>query len=705
MEEKTEKQLIERFVKIVTNSINGKTEKVQISQAERLELCNLLQEFKFLYCYPNDNQFFNIDILNNAVKNNSFIIASYYPNTEEYNKLMQNDEIRQNLTESDKFVVQVQKNKIEESLESEFLLYEKNKDGVINQYKLYTENEKVLVEDRIDAYLWAIVPMVIKGKDKDDLLNSKHLDSKNENLYYFSLNSSLFSYKWNHELVFKDYKKVKGPKLSIERMKQRLIADVKLEYILIGDELIYKRYYDTQYYQAINDIQKKQLRMFVVDENGNELNINDFDSTEIIHDIRTAIAHCRVYDYKIDIGQYFIMGKTYLIIKEQDGKEIKRAIFCSSEFIKFYADCNCYNNPDKKEFHCIFAPKVQDKITTTEKAEEFENKCNIVSVMLSKDTDFNYVEEVVKPLLNKYKTQNIEENLDEFLTNNLNEIFTIKKINIEKIANEKFLEQKFSKNEAFYELPYKKSKFTQQSFVEDILANYYEAKELTAQWQKSTREEKKLKLKPYGVGRILDNLTELVEAQNKNLDLNQFAPFQAYKSEVYYVLCMVVAYNNLVRNGFIENFEYKNLKVKIDGPESYERKLKSENMNEFRFYGLTKKHKGEGNVPKSTNNDKIDIIRWIRNGICHSGVFIRFDGSNNYEDNFFYFVNDNEDKEKEIEGQRKPDNVVRVRCKDLMEFAMRPLFANYKYKEKVILNKSFDDVVKNGVEILKKYPL
>ncbi|MBO5954598.1 MAG: hypothetical protein J6Q13_01365 [Clostridia bacterium] len=693
---------LEKLIKIVTNAINGIKEDVKLSKKEAEDLEDLLYEFGFLYCYPNDNMYYNSTILGQALQHNRFLQEIYYEGTKEYEDLMKDEELANGINSFGIYVKDEHRNQKNTHIARQKFPYIKQ-DKVVKRFCYIVNNDEVYNKRTIVAedfrhgkvpVVAFLFPTVLTEKQKQELINSKYFIGKQDNIY---------SFKITHPLFYDDIEIFGGNivtriKSTIPTFIQKFARDYIVQYVEIEGKLFEREYYEDGSYNVDEIAKKLCSRIYIVDETGNRLENETLNAGEIFHDIRTAIAHCRIYDYQaFKHNTSNFDGKIYLISKEDKNKnKISRAVLCPTLMLEIMNFGNSFNfNPENREFYYVCYPKLNKKISTPEQAQEFQNGCVVVKIKMKENVDEHYLNHMVYQSFRNYNETNQEIEIQEYLKTKLSEKFPIVTINILQITDEKWLNQKFKDNKDFYNIEFEGVEETQIDYIENVFYKLCDPVSLTSEWNKGKKsyEEKRFQYSGGGVSNILRNIDRLIQYWLKAETEYDLDFMVAYKTEVYYVLCMIVAYSTLIKNGFAEDIEYIT-EIEISKMYSYHRKIDSENMDRFKSYSLIKNIDRSGK-PLKTVKDKLDVVRWIRNGICHFGTYIKLDGSYNYENNMIVFVSENE-------KENHPDNAVVVTCKDLLEFCIRPIFTKYNQKKKLIVGYDFDEVINKTVEELKK---
>lgn len=670
---------IEKLIKILNNEINGITENFTISDDEFAEMRDLLHKLNYLYCFPDDRKFFNYPLITSALKENKFFCRNIYPNDQMYTELMNEPLIVQHFQDNGIVEASFTENEYSTNICNNNIIYQKQNNS-IEEYRHFVPNDDMHIEmvisyNNIDIESFN-APLQLSEEKKEELINAGKLISNDNCEYIFSINHPIFRgrrtrFDKNIPLTHK----------SLHFINQFILSR-KIHYLDIDGDLVLKHTHLSGDRAVFKEVHKKLSKFLIIDYQGNELDTSQQNASDVFYDIRNAISHCNDFDFKVKTNHVSFRGKVFLINDTDQTGEFKKAVICPEVLLEPLMHSYCYNaNPNDTHHHFIYYPPIRSKITNAIEAQNFQNECKILKIHTSGKTDRAYLKTMLLSAIEEFNKSN-DQNLKEFILCYLKDDFSIVSLDILNIENQKWLNQQFVNNKIFYNLPLPNTQVTQNLFVEDILYNYFDPECFTAQYMQKTQNDLQLKMLPYGFNLIVTNIISLIKHhkdKTKNAP-DTFNYFQAYKSEVYYIMCLIVAYNNLIKNGYAENFDYNNIQTNLTSTSnlinqikktsnSYERQLETENMKNFEMYELTKRFNGKGLIPEDIQQ-KSDVIRFIRNAICHSNIYLKFNNSSNHEDNYIIFYSVNLSK-------TQPDNIVRIKCKDFIEFCMRPKFKDY----------------------------
>lgn len=702
--------VLNKLIEMVTCALNGKKIPHKLTSDEYEELTMLLHEFEYLYCYPYNNYFYNYKVIKKAFHENKFFMKKYYEGTKAYERLLKNDNIRESIEKNGFYCEERTDDESSVAISYHKALYEKEEDG-IGLYSYFVENPNRHFKYRIPYPIYknskmryieiadCLIPVEIKGQEREEMINSEYCISASDNTYRFKISHPTFSTK----LKINQSNIINNLHVALPIFKTKLLNNESIEYVDIDGVLVFAPIYKYGEYKLTNDAREKQTKFLVVDENGQEIPNDKLPAAEVLYDIRNAIAHCKVYDYNVvcEAGAR-VEGRVYISVRKEKKNneiiEIKRAVICPKIMLETLLDGYCFNLDPNNSVYCyIFSPTIDEKLTSSEQIGEYQKRCKIVVVKIEKTLDEAMLSELMKDIFDDFRREQCD-SLKEFVTERLSKKFKSVKVTITDIANEKWLNQMFEKNDVFLSLPFKGSKVDQMDYADDVCRTYFKAQALTASWMQANENDVQLHMLPLGVNAIISNMIKFLahysEEKTETSD-GDFKCFEAFKSQLYYVLCMVVAYANIVKNSFRENLNYKNFKMELSTMDSFERKMETEDMRNFEHYKVIKKFDGKGNSPKTPKN-KVDVIRYIRNAICHARTYIKYNNSGKCEENYIIFYSKNK-------KQNIPDNIVRVQCKDFLEFCMRPVFTNYNTGEKQGFKEAtFDNLIQRVGEVLKE---
>ena len=450
-------------------------------------------------------------------------------------------------------------------------------------------------------------------------------------------------------------------KKSLEDVKE--ISEDKFSIIQDGQEVIIERCKNGVNFviseQDQNPFFERHFRFFV---KGRE--IKDFSQTnfsKLFYEMRTAEAHHSIYNYCNGAafgGKVFDMGTKVALLSNRWHEKLSKMIA----------------GPFKgtgRNLKLAYIPRGAKSVKNIDSLEQKLKSCKIVEIDFSKDVDLFEARQYARNFLDIVAVNNVND-VRKYLTEKLSSVYNSFNVSVRNFENIDLLKARLDNN-AYYNVKAKDSECisSQNHILRAIVEDIYNFDIVSRDIISDAGKVKPIKID-------MQDFSDYLFGDMHNMQISmgymneRTRDFGYAYSEKFISTCMFVAYSNLIRNQYLDNINELNLssvKGFVDSGERGEQKrdLQAIDMSMFTIKKITgKKEKFE---PK-TLNDRITVMRSIRNSISHNGLLIQYAKNGNIHESRFVFT-----------LAKHPELQIKVKCDDFLKFVSDPIFSNYRAEE------------------------
>lgn len=668
----------DKLIDIIKTYIKGEDLRdFKLEASENNEMKNLLDEFTFLYSHSSDKSIYLAERLKTIFEDNLFFTNAYFEKTSQYNNL--SSKVRECLEingQCFEFYPANTKNI------TKFFKYYQKEDNIIEVYEGEQMNDEALFVYKRKENLGILVPYIIKKQNIDKLVSegfAERIDDSKLKIYSKCELVKLYNFDKNR----------------FEPLKY--LKDFNLIYVEDGDFYVCELCYSEKCLKNRIDLGKNLFgpSFKIVDKNGDFLKTDEIIYSQIIKKMRDAISHGNIFEYRIPIANEYNLSAFALVLKSKTDADtkFKCVVLCLSDLIRFlgYNCCISLGCEDGKHRFAMI-PNLKSRILDKEFITNFMDTCCVVSIKNEQEFNelafVNYVKDVVE---NYSKTGESakNDNVKDRIEKKIKERFPNVVIDVEQICNIDLFNAKTINNPRFFKQQ-TKINHEQEIYLTDVFNNYYSAESLIV---KSNGFPQKVQLKNIGIQDMTFKIKNILNQIEKGKIEKVKSGFYAFEYEM--LLALLVVYVCLVKNDITDEMNrnnknpYLNEMVKNTQTKSLEVKIADTNMSCFTFYDANgDQTRRKPNISK----EKLNVVKWIKNAICHNGVFLQQPLAKNAEEQVLIFESVGE--EGFNKNKTEKIHIVEVKCKDLMNYFLIPTFLEYKNDlSKIIKVATFDELM------------
>ena len=660
----------------------GNLSSFKLEQEEKNEMKNLLDEFAFLYAHSSDKSVYLAEKLKITFEDNLFFVDAFFENTSKHEAL--SSKVKTRLDEVG-HCVEFDPANIK-SLTRRYKYYQKE-NGFIEVYEGEQINDEALFIYYKKNNKGIVVPYIIKEEKVEQLIADGYAEKIDENkLKVFSTYNLIRVY----DLIENKFEPTKD-----------LMRNFDLTYVKDENMFVCEECYSDNYLKNWIDIGKNFVgpNFKIIDKNGNSLQTDEINYSQIIKKMRDAISHGNVFDLKMPVVSNFDLDVMSFILKSKTDAEnkFKCAVVCLNSIISFLAYSCCISSScEDGKYRFLVVPNLKSKMLNKEQVQDFLGKCFVVSIKLEQEFNEMVFLNYVNYLIGKYieiSDNSNKPNIKEYMDERVKKKFPNVTIEIEEISNLDLLNSKTINNPRFF----KKQEQEQDSYVYDVLNNFYDAELLT----KNGAHQNRVQLKTKGIKKMTEKINNILTILCVPKECKQKAGFYSFEYEM--LLVLLVVYVCLIKNDITDEMNRNNKKpylnelVKNTQNNSLEVKIADTNMSCFTFYDSN----GDQTKRKPNfANEKLNVLKWIKNAVCHNGVFLKQPLAKNTDEQVLIF--ESVGQEGFSKNKTEKIHVVEVKYKDLMNYFLTPTFLEHKNDlNKIIKVETFDELMSKIKEINK----
>ena len=656
-----------------------------------LETRDLFLDFMFLLGYPPEHNFKNKEAIEKFVFEHKTLECVIYKKSEDA-KEVESFLLKKKDKSKKKYVHRALK---------ERLIIEENE----NFYNLYSSiNPKdnipsiQFVGKPIDLKIKRLYPVVnvpiyfdINNIKPEDGFTME--DEKGE-VFGISFSNEKYIDEESHNKVLRELKRLNFPKSWYKDFFRDLYSN-KVKYVKTGNHLVLSTSLKNGTYDAYIKHILPLYSYFILDENKNVIPISNLDLFEILKHLRVCIAHSQnkfniACDATTKSGPINIRTKL-LILKD-------KAVSIPEEIYEKLCYVN-YNSLDSntRRFTCCYCPKLNYMLDNEDNIHKYLCSCKSITITSSTKTNLNEVYSATGYYLSEFvKIKNATSELEDYLTNNLNNIFEGITVKVEQLKNTNILKSKLLLNE--YLKKNKKGYYEDvREYISFIIKELYEFEITKSNIITSNNKTNNISISKYGLLYLLKELTKALNISSFRNKEDSTLPFKLYKDELYLLKCIFLGYINLVDNSFDDDLDRR--KSKLSREEKFKLKMKvyaKTNDNLFKNFRIVypnrKDHNKEQNLDSFEDSD--DIITKIRNSIAHFNIDLKYSKNGDIENSELIF--------KVID--KNENYYYKIKCKDFITFITNPLFMEHKTSADYRINtSSFEELYDTMINKIKDF--
>lgn len=451
------------------------------------------------------------------------------------------------------------------------------------------------------------------------------------------------------------------------------VEDEEMTCIIEGDKLILLGY-DVRK----NPFEKGHFRAF--NNKGEITNIEDLNHTEILRKIRNSEAHHSVYTYQNGRGY----GAKVVKISN------KKAVLFSNRWHEavIRMSSSTFHGKDDKYVY-LFVPHSTKSIRTDQACIDKIDSIRVVEMFTQKQYDADYAQAILSKIVSNYEIlESTKLTLEEYLAKHLTKHIPDATFKVTKPQNTQILKSRLVGDSKFYNIfpKEKENGFAQESFIQ-MLVNQFYGYDLISKFSVSLSGKiMPIKVNLQDYASLLN--VDLCHVHNQIDVKNKVFNYPQAHTEKQIALAALCAYKHLIRNGFVDDANDIRFKTVGFVDEPAKQQLRNElyllDMKMFEIYNPNKGRKEV--INPTTLNQKISVLRAIRNAISHNCLSVQFNRLCDINDSKFVF-----------ELSEDNNMQARVNVKQFMEFINNPLFANYNGNQNTIINAKNEDELKKFI--------
>ena len=639
-----------------------KNEHITFNHDDYTTLINSISSFIFLAELAKVRYYNDIELIDKAFLNNTFISDIYYENTTNYEKLMRNDSFKKEYTDKG-FPVLLKKVGSSSNIIVDHLYIKK--DDKIEKYFVLHPNFEFLVfqyqtMDGKHKYQSIKIPLMTL-KEEFITKYEKFIQVKDgtQKLYYIP-----------RRAFYNIFSKEKFPEKTLNE-EECFVEDDKL--------VVYKPFYEHSDYKIIPDIIKNMSSIIVFNSKGEIL--NNYSYPVILHKILTNIRHFKQLSYNIRYKNYITATGLIFLPKEKNKNDksliYQRAYSIDWNVMRYLPKiANNFRINNDNCFQFIFTPKQKIQINI----DEFLNQCKFIFIKLENAQTKIKVKELVEDILSKYEKTNNIKDLKDLIEKFVNKNFGPCQIVVKDIENKDFIKEILLNKPVLFEKKYRNNNFL-EDYLKISISKFY-GFELIKNPNFINKENKLTDIiHPYieGVTINLDSIFRNFFRSfiNKiNTDFNKV--MRVFENEMYISICFLFLYKNIVENNFFEDLYEKNNRA-------------IEVFDKLDFSKFIVNGKPFEQCDYDKNQMKYIILKSIRDSISHYTIAIRL-SSLGWRESLVSFLYEFDDLKYGI----------KLTTKDLFDFLLNYDLCNYSKENSFIYVNSFEDFKKAIKSILEQ---
>ena len=487
------------------------------------------------------------------------------------------------------------------------------------------------------------------------LLDSKQVVQVNDNEYHLLL-----------------YRYKNPPPFIKKKFKNSFVT-----YLMIDNKLVEKSCFERGEYENYKELKERYTGFMVIDENGIKFDNTNYSSNVILYYLRACVAgHSESYNYQLKSGCYNGGGKIFLTNEKSinETENCKRAVVIDDNLISilhlfvgatgsFVCDTASY----------AYLPKLKSK----DKFIEYLKNCYFYSIdFLQNNEEKNLLISLIYKIQNEMSNSNICFNSSEEFEEYYHDLFKNYKIKKESFENLELVSNLIESNDRLD----KSNCQIIREYLKFLCSCFYEKSIFTdSKRLQKLGDSKSIRIKSDGLVLVSQQIVHKIYGENQIEcigEYNNYLNIVDYQTrETMIWLCLFLAYMNLVQNKLELNIS-NDIDINI-----------LDNIDFSKFFVIYA-DKTCSNSKTFDTKDKKEIIRAIRNAVCHSNFYIELSKSGDWEQCKLCFYNINK-------------MVAKITISDFLEFISSEQFSNYGELQDVIcsdlnsLYSSVKDLIKS----------
>lgn len=671
--------IIKNFCNAAINLTENKDiSEFKLSKEEMLLLLEIMTNLENLTCYAENKPFHDAEVASEIINNSMVCISIDFIGSSAYNFLVNKSEKLKKFMESNETISQPILEMDDYS--NSMIIYDiyKKEGNFLYKYQSLKESDKIFgvgtytiplsKKSHVNAKL-KNVPIFIK---KNAISEYEHMLTKKEDKYllpafpFFELSPFALAKKVdpkNHNLI---------QKASII---ERGYASCAYSLIEKNGDLIEEKFYNSFNYDNYYHEKQYYNKFVFINKNGEILDNSSVSPSLIMKKIRHNIAHSKnMYSFKINERTAQVSFYAYAFILDD------RAIIVPYFLYESLSHINMTNfDVDSNTYNYLKVANLEKQLNSEEEILNYLKKCKNISLSNVKGINREKLDCTLTHFINKYEEITEKElSLQDYLSQNIKEIFKNVNVKVSELKNSEFVANKLARNPYFLKSIEGLEEKYQALNILVILKDFYDFDLNQNDSLSNSGKAKNFKINPKSVNRILPRIYHFM-AHNL-FDIEEDNDLAMIREEVYFSLCIFLAFANFIWNKFNDDLEKE-----MPFFESLKSKLEASIFKGFSL--IDEKNKSSKRI--TTSKEMQDVIDKIRNNVAHNNVKVKFSKSGNPEDNFLIFSFHNRDT-----------SYYMISVKDFLTFITNPLFCSYsKNKQEIVSVNSFEEIIQ---EVVKK---
>lgn len=611
--------IVQEFNNYVLSLINNvKPVKFDATKDSMIELLTMIESFKFLSRFENEEDFRKYINISEVFDNSIFYETSYHEDTNEYNALVQQYNKIKTLSNNEKLFIDGVDDNLSMVRNDAFFIRE---DRIVHKYNILYPIEKIQKRSVLYEQPIKIFPRL---KDVPGIIfNEKG----------FVIPKKCFRNNIN----------------NFDSLPDSIFGEIHGNKILFYDDIVDEKF---------NFFDKKLFKLY--NKDGEILDYENIDYYEILYKLRNCIAHDSIKICKLENSQIINIAKLdeNLVIVMLD---------------QWYAELLALNKFENKSyFRFLDIPKINKVITTKSELEQHIDNFQIIEIILDNyGSTVSAFNSLIKKYISIYNDDsNIKKSRSEYVGNMILKFYDNFDVNIYNIENKDIIKYRLLNDKSFYNIGLDKIKTikTQNSIIQNVSEVLYKD-------SLDLKNRFNINNYLYSTDQISYILFECISAFcefakfGKNKNINKF---RGYNVELAIMLSQFLIYGRLIYGNFCDKLKTINSDdvVELDYYNTENGKLRLEinklKMNKFTIIDLKKPINNHG---VESFRDKILTLRLLRNAVAHGNFCFQL--SKNVEPLETVLVASSNENE----------NIkVKVKISDLINLLNEELFIKYTYK-------------------------
>ena len=670
--------LLNKFVDFTTKIANNQSLKgFQINNQEVNKFHDLRSLFEYLICYPIDHNFYNIDLINDILKQNKILQKTVVIGSKEYKKLLKEDDDLNKFVNHDvPYPIKIKTQKNIENL-VDYYIYEKDDNFLYRYIKIEPNKDMRIavasISDKIRLHFQ--LPAELSYEEIKQYGESC-IDKTDDN--QCEINAIVFKQYADTKSILSN-KLIPGNMLQKMQFVDYLLSRGSFGYVDTGEKYVFKPFYDAGDYLRNEKIKKYQSGFLIVKKD-ELVDIESVNLAGILHRIRTLISHSRIYDYVLQNSceNDSFLGKIFLV----DDRAVLVPIVLYNSLV--HINLNNHNDSELLRKY-IYCPPLKSALKTEQECNEYLSSCKIINITLKQKTSKEKLDCFMQYCLECFDEENQSaENLKHFLFIKSQKIFGNLGFEITPFKNIKLMLQKIMTNQDFFEN--KKGLDLceeQKESIEFLVGEFYDFDIVKINAMQFNGKSSEISINSKHIQLITTNLFKAIDEFSKTKTTKAF--WGLYKDEIYISLCAFLIFTNLIYNGFDDDFDNKNSTLSPEQKQELENKLSVELFSGFEY--VNKNQKSNKPLEKvETLKQMKTIVSTVRNNIAHFMLRVKFSKSGDPKNHYLIFSYAPE--------SNMPNLYIRIKIGDFLKVIMNPVFSKHKaYSENKIHTDNFDEII------------